>query len=91
MPDITMCCNCNCPLREKCYRFRAVPDVCWQSFAMFMPKTSAKRMAMVVKCDHFWEVDFMSDKVLPMDVIENRYKRDAKWKGLLDEEEQSVS
>ena len=34
MADITMCCNRDCPIRNKCYRYRAVPDD-YQSFAFF--------------------------------------------------------
>lgn len=26
MPDISMCANKNCPLREKCFRFMATPS-----------------------------------------------------------------
>jgi hypothetical protein len=37
MPDITMCQNRKCPARSICYRFRAVPDEHWQSFATFEP------------------------------------------------------
>lgn len=75
MPDITMCCNIDCPLKEKCYRYRAVPDSYWQSFAMYKPKDNV--------CDYFWLIDWVKDKILPMEVINNRYERDEKWEGLL--------
>jgi hypothetical protein len=26
MPDIAMCKNDNCPLKDSCYRFKATPD-----------------------------------------------------------------
>lgn len=37
MPDIQMCPGHNpdktpCPLRDKCYRYRATPNETWQSF-----------------------------------------------------------
>jgi len=34
MPDISMCENRKCPKRNKCYRFRAVPDI-GQSYCTF--------------------------------------------------------
>ena len=47
MPDITLCANKNCPLKDKCYRFTATPDPLWQSYADFEPVKG--------KCDHFWD------------------------------------
>lgn len=40
MPDITMCSNKTCSLKEKCYRFMAKPDM-RQSFAWFTPAGSS--------------------------------------------------
>ena len=37
MPDITMCDNDRCPMRNNCYRFIAVPTPNWQSFAHYEP------------------------------------------------------
>jgi len=34
MPDISMCCNLDCPVKKKCYRWMAKPDK-WQSYAEF--------------------------------------------------------
>lgn len=34
MPDITMCRNESCELKEKCYRWTATPSR-WQSYAKF--------------------------------------------------------
>lgn len=28
MPDITMCSSINCPMRESCYRVKAIPENC---------------------------------------------------------------
>lgn len=83
MPDITMCCNCHCPMRGKCYRYRAVPSPDWQSFALFLyvVKMNNKNMP-EFECDHFWEVNEAADRTLPLDVVENRYDRDSKWAGL---------
>lgn len=35
MPDIDMCTNSLCPLRDKCYRYRAHPTPHGQSYARF--------------------------------------------------------
>lgn len=58
MPDITMCVNKQCPLRSKCYRYRAVPDG-WQSFAKFEPSNKAfgGYGDTVLDCDYFWEIE----------------------------------
>lgn len=85
MPDITMCCNCNCPKRKKCYRYRAVPDELWQSYANYQPQIVAKLSDPAIyetKCEYFWEINEAVDKTLPFDVVENRYERDEKWKGI---------
>ena len=37
MPDMTLCSNETCPLRESCYRFTATPDKLWQSYSCFEP------------------------------------------------------
>ena len=47
MPDITMCINKTCPLREKCYRATAFPDLHWQSFAEYNPDNG--------QCEYFWD------------------------------------
>ena len=83
MPEITMCCNFNCPLREKCYRYRAVPSEYRQSFALYryLVKLNDKNMP-EYECDYFWQIDILKDKILPLDVINNRYERDWKWDGI---------
>jgi hypothetical protein len=35
MPDISMCKNESCSIKEKCYRFMATPDPMWQSYSIF--------------------------------------------------------
>ena len=47
MPDITLCVNNKCPLRNKCYRYRAYPDE-WQSFCRFEPEKNN------TECRYFW-------------------------------------
>lgn len=48
MPDISMCKNDNCPLKEKCYRYTAEPSPYRQSYGLFpQPKDG--------KCEYFWD------------------------------------
>ncbi len=48
MPDISMCDNIECSKRSTCYRYRAVPDKYWQSYASFgQDKTG---------CSYYWDV-----------------------------------
>ena len=35
MPDISMCANHNCPLKEHCYRYKAQPNSFSQSYDQF--------------------------------------------------------
>ena len=37
MPDITMCRGKNCPDKNTCYRFTAMPDKYWQSYFVEIP------------------------------------------------------
>ena len=46
MPDISMCRNVSCPLKEKCYRYMALPGI-WQSYATFKYDDG---------CDRFWPI-----------------------------------
>lgn len=84
MPDITMCCNYDCPLKAKCYRYRAIPDPDRQSFCLFKPenKPFGGYGDKVLDCDYFWRVDEIHDKTLPTSIVDNRYERDEKWKGI---------
>ncbi len=47
MPDITLCMNQECPKKESCYRFMAIPDVL-QSYASFPGGED---------CDHFMPIE----------------------------------
>ncbi len=48
MPDITMCFGKDCPLKESCYRFKAMANVYGQAY---FGKTPYKNS----KCDYYWE------------------------------------
>ena len=57
MPDITMCDNTDCPLRESCYRHTAKPTPIWQSYSRFEPEfvfhDRDGYSEMDVECDYF--------------------------------------
>ncbi len=42
MPDIAMCKNETCPLKNECYRFIAIPDEHWQSYTLFDGKDTGR-------------------------------------------------
>ena len=48
MPDITMCVNKDCLVRELCYRYRAIPSD-YQSISIFEPDDNGL-------CRYFWQV-----------------------------------
>ena len=50
MPDITMCNGLNCPLKETCYRFKAMKKVYGQSYFFSPPQKDGE-------CEYYWEVD----------------------------------
>lgn len=47
MPDISMCRNNLCPLKESCYRFKANPSS-YQSYADFKYDKG---------CNYYWEIE----------------------------------
>lgn len=49
MPDISMCTGGHCPLRERCYRFKATPSPILQSYFLEPPMNPDGT------CDYFWE------------------------------------
>lgn len=49
MPDISMCEGGECPLKEKCYRFKAKPSKYRQSYFEKPPYKKDK-------CDYFAEI-----------------------------------
>lgn len=49
MPDISMCNGTNCPSKDECYRFRAVPNEPWQSYFMTPPIEDGR-------CEYFWSI-----------------------------------
>ena len=56
MPDITMCANKDCLVRELCYRYRAMPSD-YQSISLFTPDSNGL-------CRWFWQVT--NERVRPL-------------------------
>lgn len=55
MPDITMCSGQDCPLKEKCYRYKATPSKYQQSYFSDPPCNGDK-------CDYFMPIDRKIDR-----------------------------
>lgn len=53
MPDISMCMNIHCPLKETCYRFTAKPSEYRQAYSDFAPKITKEGK---VECEYYWKV-----------------------------------
>lgn len=49
MPDISMCTGEGCPLKNKCFRHKAVENEYRQSYFMVVPYKDGQ-------CDEFWEI-----------------------------------
>ena len=49
MPDISMCANEDCPIKQSCYRYTAIANASYQSYAEFEYKNDKD------KCDYFWQ------------------------------------
>lgn len=55
MSDITKCVNNECPLKENCYRYKAVPDTI-QSYADFQFNDDGS-------CDYFYDMQKKMNKI----------------------------
>lgn len=53
MPDISMCLDHKCPLRETCYRYKATPSK-WQSYTGFVYDCDA--------CECIYYVEYVKGK-----------------------------
>jgi hypothetical protein len=51
MADITMCNPTDCPIKDKCYRFTAIPGRMQQVYFVDAP---GKIIEGEFKCEHFW-------------------------------------
>lgn len=59
MPDIAMCDNKDCPLRESCYRFTATPSKYMQTYADFEFTTKDD----TTECEYYWPVKPIKEKL----------------------------
>jgi len=59
MPDISMCRNKTCPRRDKCYRYRAIPNEAWQSYSSYPSEG----------CTSFWDIEGRTNLV-PIEELE---------------------
>ena len=55
MPDISMCVNKECTLKETCYRFTAKPSEFRQSYGSFKPEEDGT-------CRGYWKTDKEKDE-----------------------------
>lgn len=81
MPDISMCANTACPMREICYRYRAIPDEYAQTYANFtFQRMHTKTIRKGDKdwceydhavCDSFWDArDYEKSRLVPFADVE---------------------
>lgn len=70
MPDISMCRNKKCPLKDSCYRFRAMPSR-HQSYGMFIPFATAEGF---YTCEYFANI-LPGDKLF----VENSVSLSDSW------------
>lgn len=56
MPDISMCSNHKCPLKDMCYRYRAIPSdyQYYQSYEFVIVDDK-------IECDGFWPIEDRKD------------------------------
>lgn len=70
MPDISMCCNIDCPMKSICYRFRAKPSQ-MQAYGAFQYKWTPMDQhdsTLDYDCDDFWDCrDYDEKDLMPKD------------------------
>ena len=49
--DITTCKGNKCPLKSKCYRFKAIPSEYWQAYFTDVPYNKGLK-----SCEYFWNI-----------------------------------
>lgn len=55
MADISMCSDSKCPLKNDCYRFRAIPSEFRQAYAGFTYDQEIKN------CENYWSIGKRED------------------------------
>ena len=70
MPDIALCSNSQCPLRDNCYRYRAIPSKYNQVYTKFRPFRNEE-------CDAFWDArEYAPTRLRTVDEV------DWEWEGM---------
>ena len=59
MPDISMCINEYCPIKQKCYRYRAIPKEFYQSYTDFKFVITEDN---VVECNNYIDINKVYEK-----------------------------
>lgn len=73
MASISMCSNKSCALRERCYRYRAVPDRYDQAYGDFFPDHDGV-------CTDFWDArEYVQKNLVSMEQLEGKW-----WREILD-------
>lgn len=62
MPDITMCKGTDCPLKERCFRYKATPSY-FQSWFVDIPFDKQLN-----NCNQYWEV-ISKSKIKRLDIL----------------------
>jgi hypothetical protein len=58
MPDITMCSGADCPLKETCYRFKAMANIYGQAYFSKPPYIDEG-------CEYYWKADKITNNKIP--------------------------
>jgi len=75
MCDITMCSNSECPLRDHCYRYLAVPDT-YQSFSYFTPHKVLTLGGPRDRCDYLLDTfDEASGPIRKVEDVDKSYPK----------------
>ncbi len=56
MPDMSMCKGTDCPLKDTCYRYKAIASEFRQSYFFDLPYNKEEE-----KCDYYWPTKIMKD------------------------------
>jgi hypothetical protein len=62
MPDIAMCKNDTCPLKNTCYRFKATPSEFYQSYGLFEYDLEKGKVNVEDGCNYYWKIENINNK-----------------------------
>lgn len=70
MPDISMCSGKSCPVKKKCYRYKAKPS----EYQSYFAEPPIKIKDGVAKCDYYWGDDADSVWQQLLEIVANKDK-----------------